>query len=212
MIQQIWFDFGNIFIPVHPMRTRVNMERCGVQLSPEAFEDLHIEFEKGLISEKEFFQELSASCKFLQSASCVKSAWNSMLDPMEDRVLFLSKLRRTYKTALVSNTNATHLKEIERVAGPFLWNQFMQSFDGLFFSHEIGQRKPDVDFFDHLLDAMDVLPEQVLFIDDTAANLETASNMGIHTWQFNIQDGDLVRELPSVLAKLNQGAPSALRV
>ena len=56
MITQIWFDFGNIFIPIFPQRTREKMEDCGVQLSPEAFDALNVEFEKGLISGAEFLR------------------------------------------------------------------------------------------------------------------------------------------------------------
>ncbi|MEY2964160.1 MAG: hypothetical protein RL754_1421 [Bacteroidota bacterium] len=212
MITQIWFDFGNIFIPIFPQRTRERMEDCGVQLNPEAFDALNIEFEKGLISEGEFLQELSTSCKYLQSSRCVELAWNALLGDLHDNVLMLGKLKHEYNLALVSNTNPTHINHIRKTSGPFLWNQFIEKFDGHFFSYEIGCRKPEFDYFDHVLAAMDTLPENVLFIDDSQQNIEAAQQLGLHTWQFNIHEGDLAKELPAVLAKLNEGATSVAGV
>ena len=209
MITQIWFDFGNIFIPINPAETKKRMEECGVQLTPEAFDKLNREYEVGLLSEHDFMQELSTSCKFLQSSRCVELAWNALLGELNDNTLFLGKLKKEYNLALVSNTNHTHISHIKKQSGLFLWNQFIEKFDAHFFSYEIGQRKPDFEYFDHVLAAMDTLPENVLFIDDSPQNIEAASNLGIHTWQFDVNKGNLEAELPAILAKLNKTAASA---
>jgi putative hydrolase of the HAD superfamily len=204
MIKQIWFDFGNIFIPVHPQLTREALEKCGVQMSEESFEALAQEFEKGEISSKAFFQALTMSCKFLQSSRCVKMGWDALLGELQDQTLFLKKLAQEYSICLVSNTNEAHIQTIKEQSGPFLWNTFTEKFDALFLSYEMGCRKPDPEYYDRVLEAMGALPEEVLFIDDTQANLDTAAEMGMHTWLFNIQEGDLEKELPAVLAKFNE--------
>jgi len=109
MITQIWFDFGNVFIPVHPHLTQEALEQCGVQMKPEQFEVLAQEFERGEVSTKEFFQALTASCKFLQSSRCTTRAWNALLGELNDHTLFLKKLAEDYSLALVSNTNEAHI-------------------------------------------------------------------------------------------------------
>ena len=50
MIKQIWFDLGNIFIPVFPENTKEQFERCGVQLPKAHFTELHHAFEVGEVS------------------------------------------------------------------------------------------------------------------------------------------------------------------
>ena len=167
MIKQIWFDFGNIFIPVFPENTKEQFERCGVQLSEAHFAELHQAFEVGEMSQYEFFQSLTDSCKFLQSTQCVKGAWNSMLGYLRDETLFLKKLSTTYDLALVSNTNAAHIEAIAAASGPFLWKRFTNAFDGLFLSHEIHERKPNASYFENVAKTMNAEPNEVLFIDDT---------------------------------------------
>lgn len=210
MIKQIWFDFGNIFIPIHPERTKDAMLSRGVQLSEESLQELNESYEIGALSTSEFLQDISFSCKFLQSSIAIKHAWNALLGRLEDHNLFLKKLGREYDLCLVSNTNDLHIKTIKDQAGPFLWNTFVERFDALFLSYEIGKRKPEADYFNHVLKHMYATPDEVLFIDDSAVNLESAATLGLHTWQFNIHEGDLEKELPAVLTKLNQSTASAL--
>jgi len=203
MIKQIWFDFGNIFIPVFPENTKEQFERCGVQLSDAHFTELHHAFEVGEMSQYEFFESLTDSCKFLQSAQCVKRAWNSMLGDLRDETLFLKKLSRSYDLALVSNTNAAHIEAIAAASGPFLWTHFTNAFDGLFLSHEIHERKPNASYFEKVAKTMNAEPNEVLFIDDTQANLDGAAALGFQTLLFNCQEGNLKTELTAILTQFD---------
>ncbi len=203
MIKQIWFDFGNIFIPVHPENTKDQFNCCGVQLSEAHFTELHHAFEVGEVSQHEFFQSLTASCKFLQSTQCVTQAWNSMLGDLRDETLFLKKLGKSYDLALVSNTNAAHIAAIAAASGPFLWKRFSKTFDGLFLSHEIHERKPNASYFEKVAKAMNAEPDEVLFVDDTQSNLDGASALGFQTLLFNCKEGDLKKELTAFLTQFN---------
>jgi len=203
MIKQIWFDFGNIFIPVFPENTKEQFERCGVQLSEAHFAELHLAFEVGEVSQHEFFQSLTDSCKFLESTQCIKRAWNSMLGDLRDETLFLKKLGTTYDLALVSNTNAAHIEAIAAASGPFLWKRFTNTFDGLFLSHEIHERKPNTSYFEKVAKAMNAEPNEVLFVDDTQSNLDGASALGFQTLFFNCQESDLKKELTAFLTQFD---------
>jgi len=54
--------------------------------------------------------------------------------------------------------------------------------------------KPDPAFYDALLQSSQVPAANILFVDDLAANIETARNMGIGGHQFTSQ-GDLEETL-----------------
>ena len=212
MIKQIWFDFGNIFIPIYPERTQESFKQSGVQLSKPAFQVLNAEYEIGALTTHEFLQTITISCKYLQSSRAVGAGWDALLGEMNDNTLFLRNLSRSYATCLVSNTNEAHITTIQKTAGSFLWNAFINQFEELFLSYQLGMRKPNANYFEHVLEKMNAVPEEVLFIDDTLANLVAAEALGIQTWQFNAHEGNLERELPAVLAKLNKSASSILRV
>ncbi|MGB0183636.1 MAG: HAD-IA family hydrolase, partial [Schleiferiaceae bacterium] len=61
----------------------------------------------------------------------------------------------------------------------------------------------DASYFNYVLEHMNAQPEEVLFVDDSPANIEAAEALGINTFLFNLQDQDLAKELPAVLAKFD---------
>jgi HAD superfamily hydrolase (TIGR01509 family) len=71
-------------------------------------------------------------------------------------------------------------------------------FDAQFYSCEIGLAKPDPDYFRHVLEALDVAPEDALFLDDTAVNVEAAAGLGLRAELFAQDAGR--RELDRILA------------
>jgi putative hydrolase of the HAD superfamily len=57
-------------------------------------------------------------------------------------------------------------------------------FDRLFFSCELGCSKPDPRYFRTILDALNLPPDTVLFIDDMEPNIAAARAIGIHAELF----------------------------
>lgn len=51
--------------------------------------------------------------------------------------------------------------------------------DGSYYSSEVGAMKPDPAFFEHVLDDLGVPADRVGFVDDVAANVESARSVGI---------------------------------
>ena len=203
MIKQIWFDFGNVFIPVFPNLAQESFENRSVQLTQEEIKLLNNSLETGKLEDLEFFETIASSSKYLKSASSIEKGWNELLGNLTDQTLFLKKLRKKYTLCLVSNTNATHIKTIQKDSGPFLWNNFIKQFKALFLSYEIGHRKPKPAYFKHVLKQMNVNPNAVLFIDDSDENIEAAAKLGIKTLKFNLQEEDLSQKLTAFLAKFN---------
>jgi HAD superfamily hydrolase (TIGR01509 family) len=85
----------------------------------------------------------------------------------------LAELAPRYRLASVSNTNEYHW---QRFRGEWsLDAHFHHNFP----SHEVGRLKPDDDYFAHVIEALDVPPARVLFVDDNALNVEAAGRLGI---------------------------------
>lgn len=61
--------------------------------------------------------------------------------------------------------------------------------DTVFNSAEIGFAKPDVRIFQHVLDALGLMPDEVFFTDDSASKLVGADVLGIRTHHFTGIDG-----------------------
>lgn len=55
-------------------------------------------------------------------------------------------------------------------------------FKKLFYSQELGLRKPAPEAFEKVLDQAGIKAEETLFIDDNADNIQGAASVGLHTY------------------------------
>ena len=62
--------------------------------------------------------------------------------------------------------------------------EFLAWFEGILISGDVGVNKPDRQIFEHLVDRFGIEPATALFIDDSAANVATATALGFHAIQF----------------------------
>jgi glucose-1-phosphatase len=98
--------------------------------------------------------------------------WPSALYP--GTLEMLARIPRSYQRALLSNSNALHWPRVlnEMGLGP--------AFDRHFVSHLTGRIKPDSEAFEHVIDSLRCMPDQVLFLDDNLLNVEAARRSGMH--------------------------------
>jgi HAD superfamily hydrolase (TIGR01509 family) len=97
--------------------------------------------------------------------------WPRTLFPGAAELLAL--LAPRYRLASVSNTNEFHWERFQRE-----WS-LPELFHHNFPSHEVGKLKPDAEYFIHVIEALDIPAERVLFIDDNALNVDAALRLGI---------------------------------
>lgn len=99
---------------------------------------------------------------------------DSMLDELEpDPLMFgaIATLRRKgVPTCLLSNSWGTSLYPRELLG---------EAFDDIVISEEVGMRKPDPEIYLHAAARVDRTPEQCVFLDDTAANVQAAESLGM---------------------------------
>jgi len=95
---------------------------------------------------------------------------------------------RGLRTAILSNMGDSVL---ESVLGAFAW---IQNFDVLVWSYQLGLAKPDPAIYRHTLERLGTRPEETLFVDDKRVNVETARALGMKAVEFTTVEG-LRREL-----------------
>ena len=83
----------------------------------------------------------------------------------------VTSLRRQVRVACLSNCNELHWEKFEGFAGLF---------DFTLSSHLIGCMKPDPQAFRHASELAGLCPQEILFLDDTPVNVDTARQLG---WQ-----------------------------
>ena len=76
---------------------------------------------------------------------------------------------------ILSDTNAEHWSHIEQNI------LALGGFRQVFLSHELKMTKKRTEVFAHVLDQIPHVAPSCLFIDDTAANIQLAAQMGLQT-------------------------------
>lgn len=192
MIKTIIFDFGDVFINLDKAATGRELERREMLEFSEELLKINREYEKGLLSSKEFISSFQKNYSHL-TASDITTAWNAiLLDFPKHRLEFIRTLasEKNYQLILLSNTNEIHIDWV-RENVPF-FEEFRNYFDAFYLSQEINMRKPEPSIFTYVLERHDLDPRETLFIDDTKENTEAASDLGIHTWNLDPVKDDVV--------------------
>ena len=192
MIKTIIFDFGDVFLNLDKPAILRELESRNVRDFTEKLLEINQEYEKGLISSQEFIQSFRNDYAHLTEMD-VTSCWNAiLLDFPEHRLEFLKELaaENKYKLLLLSNTNELHIDWVQQNI-PF-FEEFKNCFDAVYLSQQINLRKPDASIFQFVLEKHQLVPEEVLFIDDTKENTEAAEKLGIHVWNIDPATEDVV--------------------
>jgi putative hydrolase of the HAD superfamily len=182
-IKAVILDLGVVIINIDQEKTLRAFERLGIDLE-DINESMPIfkQYEKGEISDEDFIVILKTALKGQATEEKIIKAWNAMiLDIPAYRFRLIEKLREHYKVYLLSNTNSIHIKEIRDYINTYHQNEDWQNtFDKMFLSYEIGLRKPEPGFYEHVLNEINLKADETIFIDDSRANIKGAEKLGIN--------------------------------
>ncbi|MCF6130784.1 HAD family hydrolase [Flavobacterium wongokense] len=191
MINTIIFDFGDVFINLRKEQSIEEFKKLGLDGPNEdllAHNDL---FEKGKINELQFINSFS---KYIPNASVeeVTRAWNSVIGdfPLE-RLEFLQMLSTKYRLFLLTNTDSIHIDRFEHKVGMSFYTDFYRCFEKVYYSYEMGMRKPDPEIFTAIMRKHDLSPKRTLFIDDKKDNTDIAESLGLHVWNLQVGKEDV---------------------
>lgn len=185
-INNIIFDFGGVLYDIDFSKTIKAFEELSSQ--PELFSNMETkdfleitsDYEKGNVSDCEFIDYLKNEFKISGTKEEIIAAWNKLLlNPFSDSLATIKILKKNYNILILSNTNNLHFQ--------YFYPQTKEIFstvDKYYLSHIIKYRKPDLDAFRYVLNDLNILPEETLFIDDSKKNILAAEKLGINTIHF----------------------------
>ena len=151
------------------------------------FDDL----ECGRISPSNFYAQMQSHCAPETTLAEVAQAWNSILTGMHaSRIPLVQALGKQTRLFLLSNTNVIHAHVFEAwMEKRFGLSSFRGAFEGIHYSQEMGQRKPDLEAFLSLCSRHRVDPSRTIFIDDSEQHVKGARAAGLDVhWHHPVED------------------------
>lgn len=189
MIKNIIFDLGGVIYDIRYQNVPEAFAKIGFtdfeQHYTQAAQSGPIDlFEEGRISVPEFRNYIRTLTDIKMTDEQIDNAWNAIIiDVPTYRVEMLRKLKSQYHLFLFSNTNQLNYDKFTvQLREKFGCDIFEELFIHAYFSHEMHLRKPNKEAFQFLLDEQKLRPEETLFIDDTIRHIESAKQLGIHTY------------------------------
>lgn len=192
MINAIIFDFGDIFINLEKEKSIEEFKKLGLNGPNEELIAKNDLFEKGQITELQFIESFQ---KFIPNASLeeIIKAWNSIIGDFPlYRLEFLQMLSTRYRLFLLTNTDSIHINRFEHKVGMSFYTDFYRCFEKVYYSYEMGMRKPQPEIFTTILNKHDLSPKRTLFVDDKKDNTAAAEALGIHVWNLQVGKEDVV--------------------
>lgn len=187
-IEIILFDLGGVIINLHTERTIKAFAKLsdstveGVKQAYENAEYFKV-FEKGMISESDFRNELRKDLGLDATDQELDDAWCAMLGTIpQERIDQIKELCEKYTCIILSNTNSIHERAFHQILRESTEYQHLNDIlHHVHFSHDLNMRKPDIEIYHKVLDIHQIESQKVIFLEDTEPNLTTAAQAGIHT-------------------------------
>ena len=174
------FDLGRVVIDVDFNRTLqcwAGHAGCEPQdlVARFARDELYRRHEKGEISDAAFFAGLRSSLGIGLSDEQLLEGWNAIFaGEMPGIKALLARAAERLPLYAFSNTNRAH---VEYFSGKYA--DVLGHFREIYLSSSIGLRKPDAEAYDHVVKAVGIEAERIVFFDDLAENVEGARRRGL---------------------------------
>ncbi|KAF9115830.1 hypothetical protein BGX27_006261 [Mortierella sp. AM989] len=192
-IKNLIFDLGNVILRIDQDGSANSFNALGATNFP-TFARHHelpaiVDYEVGKITAPEFRSSIRSSTNLPDTVTDEEfdKAWNAMLKGFPTgRLEFVRELKKDYgyKVYLLSNTNAIHIEYVDKVClKDYKEDSLHPFFDKIYYSQDIGYRKPSKEAFEHILKDQNLVASETLFLDDVLMNVEAAKKCGLQAAQ-----------------------------
>ena len=192
------FDLGRVVLDIDFNRT-LGCWAGHAGCAPEQLfgrfpsDDNYRRHEKGEIGDAEFFAGLRASLGIDLTDAQFLEGWNAIFaGEMPGIAGLLARAAKRLPLYAFSNTNVPHVEHFSQVY-PGVLGHFRE----IFLSSTIGLRKPDAAAYDHVVRAIGVPAQRIVFFDDLAENVAGAQARGLTAVHVTSPD-DVARALAAL--------------
>jgi putative hydrolase of the HAD superfamily len=138
-------------------------------------DDNYHRHEKGEIGDAEFFAGLRTALGIELTDAQFLEGWNAIFaGEMPGIATSLARAAKRLPLYAFSNTNVPHVEHFSRA-----YAEVLGHFREIFLSSTIGLRKPDAAAYDHVVKAIGVPAQRIVFFDDLAENIAGARARGL---------------------------------
>lgn len=179
-IDAVVFDLGNVLIEIDFQRVFdrwAYYAGCRPQAIAERYSHEHYyeKHERGEITAGEYFAALREHLGIGLTDEQFLDGWNQVFVGEMPGIRELTRqYAKRFPIYAFSNSNEAHKA---------LWlpgyARLLQPFKAVFISSDMGKRKPELQAYLHVAQAIGAEPGRILFFDDTAQNIEGAQRAGM---------------------------------
>jgi putative hydrolase of the HAD superfamily len=188
-LRAVIFDIGRVLVGVDVSRAMTGLA-AGLSLSPGELwtalqNDPHWpDWQEGRMSPHDWHLHLLRRLGIALTFEQFTTVWNLALDPkpLQDDGL-LEKLSKTYRLALLSNTDPIHVAYMEANYS------FFRLFPARIYSCTAGASKPSPLLYLEALRACKVQSSEAVYIDDVLPYVEAARNLGMAGIHYQSPEG-----------------------
>lgn len=181
-------DLEGVILDIDYAETFMEFAKNGIKVTyNKEFKTLVEDYDSGNITTEQSYQRFCDN--YCQNNPIAKEkfteAWNKMLLYIPDRNLeYLFQLKKQGITlVLLSNINELHAENVHKTYGEL----FEKLFDKILYSYQIHALKPAQEAFVLAMDFLknkNIKKEEIIFIDDTSANIEAAVKLNLQAKKF----------------------------
>lgn len=189
------FDIGGVLLR---LGTQEYLDELRKVLGREGVDGITTEMwhkvERGELDEEELWERIAGRP---MPHDTFDDAFLRHFTPMEAMLAFARELRQAgVRTAILSNTIRSHVRAMRRMG-------FLDEFDPVVLSCEIGSRKPEPEAIGRVIDVLGLPPERIAYIDDVPAYVEMGRQAGVYAV---LHEGDVDATRRAILGWLDGAA------
>ncbi len=185
-LKNIIFDLGVVILNVDYHLTATAFRNLGLLNFDEHYskakqDHFFDRFETGHLSDDEFRETMQKHLPAGTTGQQIDDAWNAMLLTVpEETFELLETIGKQKRIFLLSNTNRIHIKAFTKIIDrQYGFKRFENLFEKVYYSCNIGLRKPDPEIFDLVIKENQLDFAETLFIDDSPQHVEGARKYGL---------------------------------
>lgn len=186
MIKNVVFDFGQVLVhfePAYMVKKYLSDQDDCVLIETVLFDRLYWDKQDaGTITDEEMLAAVKARLpqRLWDIAEEIYQNWIYNIPEMEGMAELINEVQTRYgkQIFLLSNISKFFAEHADEVP-------ILKFFEKRVFSAVCGKVKPNRDIFEYLCSTYDIIPDETLFIDDSAKNIAGAEAFGIHGYLFD---------------------------